>query len=168
MVPFHFQFLDHPFSRDRGYNGQFREMISFPPPIKPYFNGSNEIKQSHPSASIRQCIFNHLQQTSVPEADYRGNTETSKLHELEADNQKVMKSICEGTLKLNDGQMKLNADGTIESSSEFTSHFEALEDILIPRNCGFYNGDVLEFLETKQLASKFDIVYTFIFHSLID
>ena len=165
MVPFHFQFLDHPFSRDRGYNGRFREIISFPPPIKPYFNGSNEIKQSHPSASIRHCIFNHLQQTSVPEADYRGNTETSKLHELEADNQEVMKSICEGTLKSSDGQVKLNVDGTFESESEFTSHFETLENTLIPSNCGFYNGDVLEFLETKQLTAKFDIVVSFDFHN---
>lgn len=164
MVPFHFQFLENAFSRDKGYDGKFRELISFPPPTKPYFNGSNEINKSHPSASIRQCIYNNLQQTSVPKADYRGNTETSKLHELEADNQRVLKSICEGTLKSEDGQVKLNADGTIESNGEFTSHFESLDSIFIPSNCGFYNGDVLEFLENKQLASKFDIVCTLVFH----
>ena len=162
MAPFYFQFLDNPFSRDKGYDGQFREMVSFPPPIKPYFNGSNEINQFHPSASIRQCIFNHLRQTSVPKADYRGNTETSKLHELETDNQGVMNLICDGALKSEYGSLKLNADRTIESADEFTSRFETLESILIPDNCGFYNGDVLDFLETKQLASKFDIVWTIV------
>ena len=73
-----------------------------------------------------------------------------------------MNLICDGALKSEYGSLKLNADRTIESADEFTSRFETLESILIPDNCGFYNGDVLDFLETKQLASKFDIVWTIV------
>lgn len=153
-----FQYLDNPFSRDQGYCGEFREDVSFPPPTKPYFNGVNAIQDSHPSVPIRKCIYDHLKQTTVPKADYSGNKEGSKLHELEKENQEVLQSLRSGELVSKSGQVVVNDDDTIESNGEWTSQFEQIKSILIPENCGFYNGDVLTFLESKELEAKFDIV----------
>ena len=57
-----FQYLQKPFTRSFGKDNEYVENEAFPAPIKPYFKGTNEIPENHPSIVIRKCIQQELNQ----------------------------------------------------------------------------------------------------------
>lgn len=156
-----FQYLLKPFNRVLQGNSIFVEENAFPPPTKPYFKGTDVIPNQHPSKRIRSAIHNELGSRVLPEATYPGNVKKSELHMHTDICNQLIQAIYKNRVSGINSIFSFTENKCIYSVNPFASPLSVIpfntDYFVIPAKCGFYNGDVFDFLKEKH-AFSYDIV----------
>ena len=154
------QFLLNPFNRIVEEDGHFEEKDAFPPPSKPYFKGSDVIRNDIPTKWIRKRIASVLAPKQVSGEEFAGNMHVSDLHFHEKLLDEVDGAIADKDFIRTD----------THSFSSFPVFYPSTYILPTPssnfvlfKGSGFYNGDVFEFLK-HPVNVAFDIVETLSLH----
>lgn len=155
-----FQYLQKPFTRAFGKDNEYVENEAFPVPVKPYFKGTNEIPENHPSIVIRKCIQQELNQQKKSQDKYPGNNSKSLLHTHESLCSQFIDSLIQQSLKDYSWLFTISGN-SIQHQNPFSNPLAIIpfqqQQFIIPSHCAFYNGDIFEFLKKKH-AFQYDIV----------
>lgn len=156
-----FQYLKSAFERSYGTNELYVERNAFVPPDKPYFKGTDDIPEDHPSFMIRDVIRKELSEKDFPCTLYPGNSKNSELHEHTTLCEQFKQYINEEKNTDIMKYMDCKGDSYIRSLKTFQNDMVVIpfndSYFVIPPQCGFFNGDIFSFIKEKH-DFKYDIV----------